>query len=361
MKTILAILFITFSNSIFCQNKIYWADRYDYSISRSNLDGSEREYVIEPQLGVQIENIVLDFENGKMYWSEWVNIRRSNLDGTNSETLVTGLTRANGLDLDLENGKIYWTELGTQKIQRSNLDGSEIEDLLNSEQPISIALDVTNNKMYWTDWQVDNHKIVRANLDGTDQEVVLDSGMVERPMGIDLDLINGKIYWTDHDLGTISSSNLDGTNIQELVDGLDHGIDISLNLQEGKMYWIQRNNAKIVRSNLDGSQIEEVITDNLNIPSGIDLLIDPNTVANEEVEKIKLETNPNPNDGNFTVESGKMMRRISFYGVDGKILFEEQGSFYKLNVNMSTYPKGIYYLKIDFENEISVSKKIIIQ
>ena len=65
---------------------------------------------------------------------------------------------------------MYWTDGGTDKIQRANLDGSVVEDLVTSglQFPARIALDVAAGKMYWTDWGAD--KIQRANLDGSGLE-----------------------------------------------------------------------------------------------------------------------------------------------------------------------------------------------
>lgn len=39
-------------------------------------------------------------------------------------------------------GKMYWTDTGTGKIQRANLDGSQVEDLLASQSsaPLGLAL-----------------------------------------------------------------------------------------------------------------------------------------------------------------------------------------------------------------------------
>ena len=85
-------------------------------------------------------------------------IQRANLDGSDVQDLVTqGLRYPYGIALDVEGGKMYWTDLGTDKIQRANLDGSNIEDLVTRTQglrgPDGIALDVTGGKMYWTDYE----------------------------------------------------------------------------------------------------------------------------------------------------------------------------------------------------------------
>ena len=91
----------------------------------------------------------------KMYWTVGGAgiIQRSNLDGSSVEDLITGLEEPDGIALDVAGGKMYWTDWGTDKIQRSNLDGSSVEDLITGlKEPYGIALDVAGGKMYWTDW-----------------------------------------------------------------------------------------------------------------------------------------------------------------------------------------------------------------
>ena len=66
----------------------------------------------------------------------------------------------------------------TQKIQRSDLDGSNVEDLITSglHTPVWLALDVSGGKMYWTDWGTD--RIRRADLDGSNVENLVVAGGV---------------------------------------------------------------------------------------------------------------------------------------------------------------------------------------
>lgn len=49
--------------------------------------------------------------------------------------------------------------------------------------------------MYWTDWG-DHPKIERANLDGTDRVVLLNSSL-GWPNGLAIDYAAGKLYWGD--------------------------------------------------------------------------------------------------------------------------------------------------------------------
>ena len=103
---------------------------------------------------------------------------------------------------------MYWMDAGTNTIQRANLDGSGIEYLVTGlGKPSSIALAISptpseavpepevpvvvsgNPQMYWTDSGTD--KIQRANLDGTDVQDLVATGL-ENPSGIMLDVTGGK-------------------------------------------------------------------------------------------------------------------------------------------------------------------------
>ena len=59
--------------------------------------------------------------------------------------------------IDAKGGQIYWTDIGmpgdrTTSIRRANLDGTNVETLVTGlGRPASIALDVVGGKMYWTD------------------------------------------------------------------------------------------------------------------------------------------------------------------------------------------------------------------
>lgn len=80
-----------------------------------------------------------------MYWTDITTrkIQRANLDGSGVQDLVTGLSEPLGIKLDVTSGKMYWADAGTQKIQQANLDGSSIQDLVTGLGfPVDIALDL---------------------------------------------------------------------------------------------------------------------------------------------------------------------------------------------------------------------------
>ena len=216
----------------------------------------------------------IEMRNAKVYWTDpgTASIQRANLDGSSIEDLVpAGLELPHGIALDVAGSKMYWTDPGTASIQRANLDGSNIEDLIPTglELPHGIALDVTGNKMYWTD--PGTARIQRANLDGSNIEPLVTRGL-ELPEGIALDVAGNKMYWTDPGTARIQRANLDGSNIEPLVTrGLELPEGITLDVAGNKMYWTDPGTARIQRANLDGSNIEPLVTRGLELPEGIAL------------------------------------------------------------------------------------------
>ena len=205
----------------------------------------------------------------RMYWPDagTGKIQRANLDGSNVEDVVTGLNAPFGVALDVPGGKIYWP-VGTSsgKIQRANLDGSNVEDLVTElGGPFGIALDVAGGRMYWP--IAFPGKIQRANLDGSNVEDLV-TGLGE-PYDIALDVAGGKMYWVDMSAGKIQRADLDGSNVEDLLTGLAVPIGIALDVPGGKMYWTATGG--IHRANLDGSGVVDDLVGGLFQPMAIAL------------------------------------------------------------------------------------------
>ena len=218
------------------RNKMYWVDAATRKVQRANLDGSNIEDLVRTQGSPY--GVAVDTTNRKIYWSTWRpgKIRRANLDGTNVEDFVTGLSEPEDIDLDLSAGKIYWTDTVTNKIQRANLDGSNVEDLVTVglSHPLGMALDVAGGKMYWTNtsfwpgpWP-GHDKIQRANLDGTNVEDLVTTGLTTAH-GIALDVSADKMYWAN--AGKIQRANLDGSNVEDVITNVG-ALGIALGIQQ---------------------------------------------------------------------------------------------------------------------------------
>ena len=114
-------------------------------------------------------------------------------------------------------GKMYWRDYdednGTGKIQRANLDGSQVEDLVTGLKgsPLVLALDEARGKMYWTDYDEDNGtgKIQRSNLDGSQVEDLV-TGLEGSLFGLALDEARGKIVLEGLRLGQLQGARSSG-------------------------------------------------------------------------------------------------------------------------------------------------------
>ena len=105
-------------------------------------------------------------------------------------------------------------------------------------------------------------------MDGSNIEDLVTG--LDSPFDLALDVAEGKMYWTD---GEIQRANLDGSNIEDLVTGLDSPLGLALDVAGGKMYWTEYRSYRsgtIRRTNLDGSNIEDLFT-GLDFPQALAL------------------------------------------------------------------------------------------
>ena len=240
---------------------------YDSSGKLAYSGSAIADVVAESQVTVRI---TLRKQGDKIYFVT-SKIQRANLDGSQIEDLITEVSFLSGLALDVGSGKMYWTNQSRDRIRRANLDGSQIEDLvIQLDNPLSPALDVDGGKMYW----IETGKIRRANLDGSQIEDLIITGLSE-PAGLALDVGSGKMYWTDPGTSKIQRANLDGSQIENLIiTGLSEPAGLALDVSSNKMYWTDRAADKIQRANLDGSQVEDLVINQNKVDNPRGLILD---------------------------------------------------------------------------------------
>jgi len=210
--------------------KVYWTDVNNFVIRRANLDGSGVEDVITSGL-VFPSAIVLHPPSGAMFWLDQVEnqLLTAGLDGSDPHP-IRDTAAHRGIAIDPVAAKVYWsTSISDRRgqIHRANLDGTGHEIVVSSPdpefKPSAIAIDPAGGKIYWTDYVVDI--VQRSNLDGTDIELLYAVGANFNPRGIALDLEAGKVYWgQDIDFegsgGRILRMNLDGSEQEVFLDGI---------------------------------------------------------------------------------------------------------------------------------------------
>ncbi len=237
------------------QGFIYWAEINRIGISKSNLKNPVKTPIpIDTSNGA---GLGVDLVNQKIYWltnRNQATLRRSNLDGTELETLLHfGDIENSDMQLDVAGGKIYW--LSETAVNRANLDGSGVEELISGiGNTQSIDLDLTNNHIYF----VANQDIIRADLDGSNQTIIRDNLLNTNLVVVDE--VNSQLYFGNgaNNIG-LRRSDLDGQNQvtifnQPAVSGLQI---IGSNLYIQSVNAIRRN---IVVTDLDGNNEQPFLT-----------------------------------------------------------------------------------------------------
>jgi len=204
---------------------------------------------------------VLDASGGRIF--------TVNPDGSNQKNIMTNCRLPDGVALDVGAGYIYWTNMGVPylddgSIERANLDGKNRKVLVPEGRtftPKQLHLDKKNGKLYWCDRE--GMRVMRANVDGSNIETLVDTSAGDaRPgkdikkwcVGITLDVERGHFYWTQKgpekgNQGRIFRANIEmpkgqtasnRSDIELLFDGLPEPIDLELDLNNRVMYWTDR-------------------------------------------------------------------------------------------------------------------------
>jgi hypothetical protein len=212
-------------------------------------------------------------------------IERADLDGRNRKTIVPeGATfTPKQLQVEKNSGMLYWCDREGMRVMRANLDGSNIETVVDTSQGdqrpgrdptkwcVGVAIDVDDDKIYWTQKGPDNAgkgRLFRAGIElpagqtasnRVDIEVLYD-GLPE-PIDLELDLNNRVIYWTDRGDpprgNTVNRAAMDsdsnGRPAPEVVlTHLMEGIGIALDLKGDRMF-ITDFGGNVLTAKLDGS------------------------------------------------------------------------------------------------------------
>lgn len=164
--------------------------------------------------------------------SEVAHLTRENSSLT-PESSVAGYS-CNGVEFDEVNGKMYWVDSGmfhkvngaNDYLARADIDGSNQEILASVLGGRDIALDNTNAKIYWADNSA-APTIKRAALDGSSVETIISTG-ISFVTGLDIDEANEKLYWLDLPSGKIQRSDLDGSNIEDVVTDIAYGVALAV-------------------------------------------------------------------------------------------------------------------------------------
>jgi len=271
--------------------RLFFLEASGGRIHSANADGSDRKVIVT---GCRVpDGIVVDVEVGHIYWTNMGvpsrndgSIERADLDGQNRVTIVNeGATfTPKQLHLEKKSGKLYWCDREGMRVMRANLDGSNIETLVDSSNGdarpgtdltkwcVGITVDPDRRQIYWTQKGPDDAgkgRLFRAKIDipkgetaanRTDIEVLFD-GLPE-PIDLEVDLKNRFIYWTDRGDpprgNTVNRASIDADFSKHptpdiLLTHLMEGIGIALDLKGDRMFLTDLAGT-IYSAKLDGTE-----------------------------------------------------------------------------------------------------------
>lgn len=252
---------------------IYWTSRFDQSIKVSDTSTLNTSTILADPL-LDPWGIAVDQSSNRIYFTDGKDAGDSNssvktigTNGTGLSSLTTSNSAVRQIELDLAGGKMYWAAEGGfngsdgDTIYRASLDGSNKESLVTGLwNPRGMTIDVAAGKIYFDTFvaATSTRTIMSSNLDGSNQLAVL-TGQSSAIWGMDLDLVNHKLYWGTSDTRVVSRANLDGTGLETVLSGLNFDVlDVKIDPLAGYLYAAGDSFAgvpggAIVRANLDGS------------------------------------------------------------------------------------------------------------
>ena len=254
--------------------RLFYLEASGGRILSMNTDASDRKIIAT---GCRLpDGVAVDAEAGHIYWTNMGapnlndgTIERADIDGKHRTTIVPeGETfTPKQLHLEKESGKLYWCDREGMRVMRANLDGSNIETLVDTSQGearpgrdvrkwcVGITVDPEREQIYWTQKGPDDAgqgRIFRAGVEipkgenaahRSDIEVLFD-GLPE-PIDLEIDPENRLLYWTDRGDpprgNTVNRAPMDADfkNHQDskiLLTHLMEGIGIALDLKGGRMF-----------------------------------------------------------------------------------------------------------------------------
>src|ERR1700726_4648010 len=173
-------------------------------------------------------------------------------------------------------GRLFFLDLSAGRILSANPDGSDLKAIVNEGRklPDGLTLDVVAGHIYWTnmgDPERNDGSIMRSDLNGKNMITIVPLGGTFTPKQLQLEKRSGKLYWSDREGMRVMRANLNGSDIETLVDtslgdsrpGSDQRkwcVGIAVDTDDGKFYWTQKGG--------DSAGFGRIFRANILVPQG---------------------------------------------------------------------------------------------
>jgi DNA-binding beta-propeller fold protein YncE len=230
-----------------------------------------------------------------------------NPDGSDKTFLVTGCPVPDGVAVDVQAGHVYWTNMGVPpandgSIERVDLDGGNRTTIVPSGgtyTPKQLHFDAVSRKLYWSDRE--GMRVMRCDLDGSNVETLVQTGQGDQDrrdqtnwcVGVAVDHVGGHLYWTqkgpsDAGLGRILRAGIylpagesasSRSDVEVVFKDLPEPIDLEIEPTTRTLFWTDRGDPPhgntVNRAQLDTIGVSEPEIVFTHLMEGIGIALDP--------------------------------------------------------------------------------------
>ena len=217
----------------------------------------------------------IDYDPGSdmIYYTDDTNgtLMRSNLDGSGQEVVADGFSRPRGVALNMAENKAYVVDRGSDAIYVIDLENGTTDVLYSTANGLGElpeAIDYFEGNLYITCVEIDFETVWKAKADGSGIENIIGYGAGGYGYGLAIDKVNGKIYFDNQEDGVIMRANLDGTNVESVVEKVGRVYGIAVDGANDVLYFADSGDGLIKKTDLNGDGLVAVSLE-LEDPLGI--------------------------------------------------------------------------------------------
>ncbi|XP_077472512.1 low-density lipoprotein receptor-related protein 2a isoform X9 [Stigmatopora argus] len=202
-----------------------------------NIHGNSLRTLVLSQNRGAAAGVDFHYDRQKIFWTDTVQnkVFSVDMDGSNMQVVLNvSVDHPENLAVDWVNNKLYVVEASVNRIDMVDLDGSNRVTLMteNLGNPRGLAVDPTVGYMFFSDWEAVNGQpgLERAYMDGTNRYGIIRTKL-GWPAGITLDIEAQRVYWVDSRYDYIETATYDGLHRKTVVHGgavVPHPFGLSL-------------------------------------------------------------------------------------------------------------------------------------
>ena len=113
-------------------------------------------------------------------------------------------------------------------IQRANMDGTDQKILINSDiaWPNSLTIDISTYTLYWVDAKQEYYGMYSINYDGKNRRTVYRGKYIQHPFS--LTFYDDRLYWTEWKTPQINSCSKNSGSFQTVREGIQSPMGLAV-------------------------------------------------------------------------------------------------------------------------------------